>query len=788
MNTIQGLNLPNQYVSDDKKQNADFNRRTIDYYIETALNSSSFRTYVEKIRNVINGVLSEEDYNYVLNPYNSLDPRLKNYPNVLRNYDIITPNIRRFFGEYIMSFHNWTVITSPKENDNQYKSDIEKKVQLALAQSFINNLNSAGFNTGVESKEVPSFETIGNETSTVDEENESSGNDILEFLTYNLETDIQYAKAWFFWITYGFVVTYKYIYRDTVKLEVVPPDEYYPIDNGKDYIEEHDAGLRVQRISIDSIMSNYRDLLEEADITYLQKLIDIDYSKGIPENNYLSLITNSRNEAIGYDFGTKTLGELVDTNKLITDGNRNLDVYHLVYKTPKEIGILKYQDSFGEVHEKEVSTSYKLNKDVGDISISYIYIPELREAFRFGDRYTGIYSKSRPYLVPRAELNNSAKELLPYNGKIGMFHGSFNHSIILAQLPYQALYNIYHLQREREINKWIGQIMTIPKGVLNQDDLSPEAALYYMKADGKVYLDETNPNYKNILEGIKAINVGAYEYIRGMGQILEEIKNEAWDTIDMNRQRFGNTMASDGKGVNQEAIARVSLGTVPITEFFNKFLEREYEGLLDISKMAWILHDDNKPMGNYLNSDKRVASLYINPMQHLGRDYGVFVSNSKEEEDKINQFKQWAFNLTQNNQPELAAMAIDSKNPTKLKNIILKAVELNKQREEALTQQNNQVNLQIQQAKDNNEEANRQNERMIESAKIQRDIYLGELSIQSKNTEGDREKLNDYLSKLNLDREKLNLEQQKINNGKEANNIKRETNRTNYKIAKMNKN
>jgi hypothetical protein len=112
------------------------------------------------------------------------------------------------------------------------------------------------------------------------------------------------------------------------------------------------------------------------------------------------------------------------------------------------------------------------------------------EAYLFGDLITGIYTPFVPTLVQRPELNNNSSTKLSYNGKYKMFVGAPSHSIVDILIPYQILTNIYQLQRERIINK-IDFFTTIPKGILNQNDLSPDEVIYNMKADGKLYIDET---------------------------------------------------------------------------------------------------------------------------------------------------------------------------------------------------------------------------------------------------------------------------------------------------------
>ena len=84
---------------------------------------------------------------------------------------------------------------------------------------------------------------------------------------------------------------------------------------------------------------------------------------------------------------------------------------------------------------------------------------------------------------------------------------------------------------------------------------------------------------------------------------LQAIKQECWDLIGMNRQRYGSTFASDGKGNTEQAIFRSSILTAPMYFQFDKFMEMDYKGLLDASKIAYA---DGKK-ASYVNSDGKTA-------------------------------------------------------------------------------------------------------------------------------------------------------------------------------------
>jgi len=57
---------------------------------------SERRSYLKTLYDYYNGMVDEEDYNYVLKPYGKTR---KNFPSKLRNYNIIKPTVDLLLGE-----------------------------------------------------------------------------------------------------------------------------------------------------------------------------------------------------------------------------------------------------------------------------------------------------------------------------------------------------------------------------------------------------------------------------------------------------------------------------------------------------------------------------------------------------------------------------------------------------------------------------------------------------------------------------------------------------------------
>jgi len=466
---------------------------------------------------------------------------------------------------------------------------------------------------------------------------------------------------------------------------------------------------------------------------------------------------------------------------LLSDNNLDFDVYRIQIKLPIQINILRYRNEIGEVKEMEVPQDYEMiiGRDI-DLNTDWIY--KTFEAYRFGAETTGIYTKFIPIIAERSEMNNSAKCKLGFNGKIRMFYGAPSHSLVKILLPYQKLYNIYQLHRERLINK-LDSFSVIPKGSLSNDEFGEDTAIYHIKADGRLYLDETNPNFAKIIEGFKTITIGSADMIILFDRLLQSIKEEAWDVVDMNRQRFGETMASDGKAVTEQSIARVSLGSLMMSETFNKYLETEYQADIDYSKYAWLRDDPIYEKGKYINSEGRVSRLIINPRVRLYSDIKIFVKNSRVEKEKYEAYKAFAFNAGQNGSLKVAIESVDKRNSSKLRDLLMGYIDEENQRLSAMEEARNNLQKEVAQMNIQQSDKELSIKLQIELAKIEKDIEVAKMKLtgMSKGVNEDGTDLLTVLNDIEMKIRDLNIKQ-------DSNNIKREQMRSNEKIARMNKN
>ena len=439
--------------------------------------------------------------------------------------------------------------------------------------------------------------------------------------------------------------------------------------------------------------------------------------------------------------------------------DRLFEVWHVVWRGEVRKGILRYINELGMETERVVDEGYVLNEEQGDISITWAYEPQVYEGYRIGHRYSAIYPiKARP--IPY--LRN---DKLPYNGimEILPFMGQF--SIIRLITPYQVLRNIISYHREMVIAKNKMLILLLPESLIASET---EDKIYKMAADGVLIVDDTEDANSQKMANIRMLNASMGDYITQLTNLMESIKMEAREMVDMNMQRYGEIAQSAGANVTQEAIARSSMGSVIITTIFDLFRCKDYDRDMDYAKLAYI----DGLQTTFFDEEHKHRYLSLDVNSFVNADYTIYCKNNQKELEKLEQLKQWAFS----------------------------AVEVKRQHESELKQADQMLEQQKMQNELAKIQAQGEEDRKTEMLKYQYEMQLKsmdvDMSILNQPTDNsaqqaqlarelEQNKMTQANNKLQLDREKMNAD---IYSKAADRQIKREQMANDLKIAKTNKN
>ena len=539
-------------------------------------------------------------------------------------------------------------------------------------------------------------------------------------------------------------------------------------------------------MSYNQIIDMFDEVLSKEDREFLDRY----YSTTNASNTHTQFLYSQYFEAFPAaceKFGEKERELFRNESVQIAADNNNLfEVWHVVWRGEARQGILTYVNEMGFTTTRVVEENYQLNPEAGDINIDWAYEPQVYEGYRIGTRWTGVYPiKARPIAYQR-------NGKLPYNGIMEVLPMFGKFSIIELITPFQIMRNIISYHREMVIAKNKMLILLLPESLIAGDE---EDKIYKMAADGTLVVNDEEDNTGQKMAQVRLLNANLGDYINQLSQLIEQIKMDARELVDMNMQRYGEIAQSAGSTTIQEAIARSSMGSVIIVAMFDEMRKHDYQRDLDFGKLAYVdglqtTFFDDKHNRRYLSLD---ANSYIMS------EYGILVKNEQKELDKINQLRQWAFSAAQNGDLDMAIAAIIGENVTQIKATVEKFMEIKRKHDPDMQQAEQMLKQEELQNKLAEIQAKGEEDRKTQELKYQYELQMKYLDVDmSLLAPGEESAARDRLSQLSeenktrISNEKLSLEREKLQANiysKAADRqVKREDIESKERIAKINKN
>ena len=793
------VNFPKQRVSAAEKDKPAWYQNCIDYVIDAGL-SFNDRTDTERKLQILHGNIPDEFYKKTLNPYNAENEKYKRFPATMRNYDIMSDVIRRYVSEYFKGIHEFIVGANNPEIVLKKNIKLKEKIGIMAQQAFKQEfekrwaeMQQQAQQQGTPVEQLNPQEAMPDpeqflkdfEDNYIDDESKQ-GQDLLDYIRSITEDTLIYLSAFFNYCSLGECYTYSDIRGNTIHKENIPVLEAYPIPNSNFFIEDHDMFAHRMLMSYNQIIDMFDEVLSKEDREFLDRY----YSTTNASNTHTQFLYSQYFEAFPAaceKFGEKERELFRNESVQIAADNNNLfEVWHVVWRGEARQGILTYVNEMGFTTTRVVEEDYQLNPKAGDINIDWAYEPQVYEGYRIGTRWTGVYPiKARPIAYQR-------NGKLPYNGIMEVLPMFGKFSIIELITPFQIMRNIISYHREMVIAKNKMLILLLPESLIAGDE---EDKIYKMAADGTLVVNDEEDNTGQKMAQVRLLNANLGDYINQLSQLIEQIKMDARELVDMNMQRYGEIAQSAGSAITQEAIARSSMGSVIIVATFDEMRKHDYQRDLDFGKLAYAdglqttFFDDKH--------NRRYLSLDVN--SYIMSEYGILVKNEQKELDKINQLRQWAFSASQNGDLDMALAAITGENVTQIKATVEKFMELKRKHETDMQQAEQMLKQEELQNKLAEIQAKGEEDRKTQELKYQYELQMKYLDVDmSLLAPGEESAARDRLSQLSeenktrISNEKLSLEREKLQANiysKAADRqVKREDIESKERIAKINKN
>lgn len=792
--------FPIQKVSGAEKRKAEWYANCIDYIIDAGL-SYNDRTDTETKLAILRGDIPYEFYRKTLNPYNSNNERYTRFPATMRNLDIMSDIIRRYVSEYFKGVHEFVVgANNPdivinkdaklKEKilelaQTAFQQEFEKQYKAMVEQAVKQGQNPDSINLQDAMPDIEQFIKDFNEKYIDDESKQAQ--DILDFVRAMTKDTLIYLSAFFNFVSLGECFTYTDIRGSKIFKENVPVLEAYPIPNSNYFVEDHDMFARKMMMSYQQIMDMFDDFLTKEDRHFLETYYaKTSVNGGVTRLSYNQLFESYPDVCEKFSNEERNIFKK-EPITLTSDNNNLFEVWHVTWRGEAKRGILTYINEVGMQTTRVVEEDYTFNPEAGDIDIEWLYEPQVYEGYRIGHRYTSIYPiKARPVAFNR-------KGKLPYNGIMEVLPMMGKFSIIKLITPYQIMRNIFAYHREMVIAKNKMLILLLPESLVADNT---EDKIYKMAADGVLFIDDSEDTNSLKAQQIRLLNANMGDYIIQLTNLMESVKLEAREMVDMNSQRYGEIAQSAGASVTQEAIARSSMGMVILTQMFDEMRKTDYNRDIDYCKLAYIDGLDTSYWDEI--GKRRYVSLDVESF--VGSDYSTTVRNDAKEIEKIQQLRQWAFSAAQNGDLDMAIAAISGDNVTQIKAAVNKFMEIKRQHEEQMKQADQMIEQSKLEAKLKEIEAKGVQDRLTENLKYQYELQKKYIDINlSLITAGDatgaeKNRIQQLAeeNKRNIEEQRIQLEHEKLLADTYAKAADREVKRhqidTQLKIAKTNKN
>lgn len=636
----------NTYTTEKQKQRIPEGKRTVDWYKKNmeyyAQHTQHYYTRRDKVLTlyrIAQGIMDESWYNYVTNPYATEKKEERRFPAKIRNYDIISPILNLLRGEKATRPFNYQVFVHNADSETKRKKAEKEMILENMKIEYLQSLQAQGYDLESPQEEPPPppAELVKNFRKSWSDDRADMGQEAIEFLKDDQELLRKWRRGFYDWMVTDRVFSYKDVIRNNVEYDIISSyDIAYIASPDTEYVEDGDAVIRRKWMTISDVIDRFYDTLTTEEIDELEKRI-------VTDPGYIV------NEGLKSGFEPPAHHNRADM----------VLVEHIVWKGMREIGKVFTKDIFGNDLEFEVDRDFVPRPED---RVEWMWVNEVLEGYRIDEKY---YKEMGPIPYQRGTFDNPSKCKLPYNGATYSDRHVESVSLVEKMIPFQILYNIVKYRLEITLAKNKDKIQMMPLGAIpKKKGWDMFTSMYYADATGYMFYDETNPHVLQAMQYMKVLDGSLNQYIKYVYDYLGAIKLELEEFVGINRQRKGQTTASEGKGVTEQSIFQSSIITEELFMAFDEFQRRELQGLLDISKFAWI---DGK-RAQYVGNDMKVHYLNIEPGAYQESEFGVFVKVSRKENEKLEALRQMAQSFAQNQmRPSAVADILNSENFSQLR-------------------------------------------------------------------------------------------------------------------------
>lgn len=715
--------FPPQKLPKGKKDD-EWKQSCLKYIVAMYRSWNKSRREMSICMDLYNGVYDEKDLEYVTNPYRVNE----GFPAKPQAMNIIKSRIDVLVGEeaakpMILKVSRTSQDASSSAQDAKKKM-LEQYVYASI-ESGMGPDEQKKFQQQIESGQIMPPESIQKYMEyDYKDMAETTAYHSLNFLKEKLNTNHQFLKGWANALKTGCEVYYNGIINGEPFMESVDPRDFaFDMSPEIEFIEDGWWACRHMRMSYTDVHDRLYEYLTEKQ---LDELLGLAFGGAAQASMKGAGSIDAYWNFIDLQSGN-TGGIYANTGIL--------DVYHGTWRSFKKIGFVTYKDESGSVVQDIVTEDYV--KTGNEISIEWQWVCEVWEGYEIGNGSTqDMFVAIQPVEYQHTSIDNPNSAKLPYSG--GVYNNTSNgpKSLVSTMKPLQYMYIIlwyrFELALARDKGKILNMDLTqVPKSL----GITTQQWLHYISSLGINFFNpyETGWDIPG-REGGRAASFNQFSAqdltssseIATYVKMMDKIEDMLGDLSGVSRQRLGQIQTSESVTNVQSSVRNSTSVTEPLIWMHSQIKKNSMKMLLDSAKEAW--RRSGKQKLNYILDDGTRAFIDISE-SFLYEDFDLFIIDSTQELDKINQIKglsQYALSSGASLLDVVEIMTNDNLMMLKKK---LKEISDNKAK---LEQQQQQAEQQIEQQKTAVEQQKVQSEAQIAQSKLEIEKYKIDTDNQTK--------------------------------------------------------
>jgi len=656
MDTNQGKtsSFDNERVTRKQKEANDFKwyREKADSYDNTSeSNYLGFGEISEEKRmqvsyDLFNNILDITELEYVCKPFGAEAGEL---PATMSNKDITSNRIKSIIGKELNMPFNYSILavnseaTTRKETAEtdkikeyvvaQIMRPIEQQIELKYQEELSGDLTpqqrqqiEASIEQETQAMTPPEVKKYMKRTHQ--DPAEVQGQQILNYLVKEQGIKRKFNNGFKHAALSAYEVYFVGLINNKPIHKVINPMRYrYGRNPDLEFLEDAEWCVVDYPMTKSEVVRNFE--LSNSEIDQVYDMVSENYTQHFIDNMFSS---NSTRED---EWGTVT-------------------VKHIQFNGLRKIGWLDFMDDNEEIQTRLlVDEEYKLNKEAGDISIQWEWIPEAYEVWKIGP---DIYKNMGPVkgqIKTKDNLKDSPKK--SYYGAVYDNTNSEPTSIMDRMKGYQYLYNIIWYRIELltasdEGKKVMMNIMAVPDSM----GMDMKTWQYYSKSTPYMWFNPEEEGMQNgdVNQVAKVMDLSLASDIAKYINMLGVIEQQCGKSVGITDPVLGETAVSERVSNNQQNLIQTSYILEPYYYLHNEVKKNALQALLDVARIGY-LNSDVEVLNNVLDDMSREL-IYLDKELLASSVLGLFIEDGVAAEKLREQVQGLAQAALQNQKVELS--------------------------------------------------------------------------------------------------------------------------------------